>query len=275
MVTIKKWRGRKIMKTKEIKRIPISKKIRFEIFKRDSFKCQYCGQSAPDVLLNVDHINPVSKGGNNDLLNLVTACVECNQGKKATLISDKSVIKKQRKQIEDLNEKMEQMKMMLEWRDGLAKLQDNEIEHCIKYWKEESGFGLSEIGEKKISRYIKKYGLCEVLESMDIAIDTYCYNKLDLTEIQRAELAFNKIPGICSNRKRGPHASRAVYLLGVIKNTFRYENQYEVTSYIEELLLLGMEEELVKSVILGSYSWEEFQEKAERHKNYMRGLKNA
>ena len=45
----------------------ISKKTRFEIFKRDSFTCQYCGRKAPDVLLVIDHIEPVSKGGTNDL----------------------------------------------------------------------------------------------------------------------------------------------------------------------------------------------------------------
>ncbi len=32
----------------------ISKKIRFEIFKRDAFSCQYCGKSAPDVILHID-----------------------------------------------------------------------------------------------------------------------------------------------------------------------------------------------------------------------------
>ena len=36
-------------------RKPLSKKIRFEVFKRDAFTCQYCGQMAPDVLLEVDH----------------------------------------------------------------------------------------------------------------------------------------------------------------------------------------------------------------------------
>ena len=39
----------------------ISKKLRFEVFKRDSFTCQYCGKSAPDVILHVDHILPVKK----------------------------------------------------------------------------------------------------------------------------------------------------------------------------------------------------------------------
>ena len=41
------------------KRKGISKKTRFDVFKRDSFTCQYCGKSAPDVVLQVDHINPV------------------------------------------------------------------------------------------------------------------------------------------------------------------------------------------------------------------------
>ena len=57
------------------KRKNLSKSVRFEVFKRDSFKCQYCGKSAPDVVLEVDHIIPVSKGGDNDISNLITACL--------------------------------------------------------------------------------------------------------------------------------------------------------------------------------------------------------
>lgn len=55
----------------------ISKKLRFEVFKRDSFKCQYCGESAPDVLLEVDHIKPVASGGDNEITNLITVCKDC------------------------------------------------------------------------------------------------------------------------------------------------------------------------------------------------------
>ena len=32
-----------------MEREPISKKLRFEVFKRDSFTCQYCGSKAPDA----------------------------------------------------------------------------------------------------------------------------------------------------------------------------------------------------------------------------------
>ena len=64
-----------------MERKSLSKKLRFEIFKRDQFTCQYCGQQPPDVVLEVDHIMPVSKGGDNDEMNLVTACFDCNRGK--------------------------------------------------------------------------------------------------------------------------------------------------------------------------------------------------
>lgn len=64
-------------------RIALSKKTRFEIFKRDGFTCQYCGKQPPDTVLEVDHINPVINGGDNDPMNLITSCFGCNRGKAA------------------------------------------------------------------------------------------------------------------------------------------------------------------------------------------------
>ena len=61
----------------------ISKRTRFEVFKRDGFTCQYCGAAPPNVVLEVDHIEPVAAGGDNDEGNLVTACFGCNRGKAA------------------------------------------------------------------------------------------------------------------------------------------------------------------------------------------------
>jgi len=64
-------------------RKPISKRVRFDVFKRDGFVCQYCGAHPPGVVLECDHINPVAQGGGNDPDNLVTACLPCNRGKGA------------------------------------------------------------------------------------------------------------------------------------------------------------------------------------------------
>ena len=69
------------MTAKKQERKPITKKTRFEVFKRDSFKCQYCGKTPPEVTLEVDHIKPKSKKGSDDLNNLITACFNCNRGK--------------------------------------------------------------------------------------------------------------------------------------------------------------------------------------------------
>ena len=63
------------------KRIAISKKIRFEVLKRDNFTCQYCSAKPPKVPLEIDHIMPVCKGGKNNIDNLITSCFDCNRGK--------------------------------------------------------------------------------------------------------------------------------------------------------------------------------------------------
>lgn len=58
-----------------------SKRFRFLVFQRDGFKCQYCGRSSSETILEVDRKIPGSKGGNYTLDNSITACIDCNRGK--------------------------------------------------------------------------------------------------------------------------------------------------------------------------------------------------
>lgn len=64
----------------------ISKRLRFEILRRDNHTCQYCGESAPNVTLHVDHVKPKALGGTDGPENLVTACKDCNAGKSSTIL---------------------------------------------------------------------------------------------------------------------------------------------------------------------------------------------
>jgi 5-methylcytosine-specific restriction endonuclease McrA len=48
---------------------------RFNVFLRDKFTCQYCGNKKD---LTFDHLLPRSKGGKTDWNNVVTACSGCN-----------------------------------------------------------------------------------------------------------------------------------------------------------------------------------------------------
>jgi hypothetical protein len=63
-------------------RATLSLKVRWDVLKRDDYKCVICGACPPDVELEVDHIVAVSRGGTNDFANLRTLCRPCNQGKK-------------------------------------------------------------------------------------------------------------------------------------------------------------------------------------------------
>jgi 5-methylcytosine-specific restriction endonuclease McrA len=68
-------------KRKEIKKLErnkLSLKLRFEILKRDNFKCILCGDN---YQLEIDHIMPIVNGGKTEKENLRTLCFRCNRGK--------------------------------------------------------------------------------------------------------------------------------------------------------------------------------------------------
>lgn len=174
----------------------ITKTARFEVFKRDKFTCQYCGASAPDVILEIDHIKPVSKGGTNDIINLITACRDCNRGKSDKELSDNSAVKIQKQQLEDMQERRDQLAMMLRWRDEMEteiELQIDAIESLfIKY----TDAGFTEHGRLGMRRYIQRFGFSEVLESAEISLERYYLRG------RSWEMAYQKIGGICYNRKK-------------------------------------------------------------------------
>ena len=89
-------------------RKPISKRDRFEIFKRDRFTCHYCGGKPPEVVLHIDHITPVAEGGTNTLDNLITSCQECNLGKGAVPLGRVHAAVT-RSTLDDLHEQRDQM----------------------------------------------------------------------------------------------------------------------------------------------------------------------
>lgn len=70
------------------KRKGISTRTRFEIFKRDGFRCVHCGATPQGAPLHVDHIVAVSKGGTDEHSNLVTSCESCNLGKSNVDLGD-------------------------------------------------------------------------------------------------------------------------------------------------------------------------------------------
>jgi hypothetical protein len=100
------------------------------------------------VILNVDHIMPVAEGGTNDIMNLITSCFDCNSGKGARQLSDNAIIQKQYNELDKLNERREQLEMMIEWRKSLEGLQNTELEYFESVFSEKFNRSLTEYGKK-------------------------------------------------------------------------------------------------------------------------------
>lgn len=81
----------------------ITAKKRFEILKRDDFRCKYCGRNWKDVSLEVDHIIPKKEWGKDTMENLITACRECNMWKWSDIIEVASKNLYKHKIIDNIN----------------------------------------------------------------------------------------------------------------------------------------------------------------------------
>jgi hypothetical protein len=197
------------------KRKSISNKVRFEVFKRDCFTCQYCGRKAPDIVLNVDHVDPVAKGGSGAIFNLVTSCFDCNSGKSDRRLDDSSEVARQKEQLALIQERRNQLKMLKQWRDECASIELEMLAMVEEEVKNKFSCQLSDYGKKNFSKYIRRFGLTEVLECVRIASEHY----------SDVETALDKVPGIAVNRKREqelPGSARAPYVLAILKNRFSY-----------------------------------------------------
>ena len=216
----------------------LSKRLRFEVFKRDSFRCQYCGATAPEIVLHVDHIDPRAKGGDDDITNLITSCLPCNLGKGACALDDNATVLKTRSQLEELQERREQLEMMMQWREGLRDLSLEAIDRMSDYWQGLApGFVPSETGRRNLRKWMRRYSVDEVIQAMDIAADQYlAFCQPNQVTAESWELAFSKIPAICRvNRDtaENPELKELFYIRGIVRN--RCKNYFDGGDCIERL----------------------------------------
>ena len=65
--------------------VPFSRR---NLYRRDSYRCQYCGRRCPTQELSIDHVIPRSKGGRTAWDNCVIACITCNVRKGHRLLGE-------------------------------------------------------------------------------------------------------------------------------------------------------------------------------------------
>jgi len=171
------------------KRKALSKKTRFEVFKRDRFQCMYCGAHPPAVLLHVDHIKAVAEGGTNDFDNLVTSCEPCNLGKGARDLSAIPMgLAEKAQRIAESEEQLRGYHSVIEEKRNRIQSQAWQIMELVLP------------GERSVPRdwfnsvrtFIEKIGYHEVLEAMEIALAKGYYDKK----------TFRYFCGVCWNKVR-------------------------------------------------------------------------
>ena len=148
-------------------RISTGKRLRFRVFERDNFTCQYCGKRPPEVILHVDHVYPVSKGGKGEIENLITACADCNLGK-ATLELGKAP-KKVSRNSEDLQEKYEQLKAFYNLQKKMDFMRKEMISDLQDYWLELWEHEMDGQRVASLKRFMVVFSVNEIKEAMDIA----------------------------------------------------------------------------------------------------------
>jgi hypothetical protein len=255
----------------------ISKKIRFEIFKRDKFTCQYCGRSAPEIILQVDHITPVAKDGDDDITNLITSCFDCNMGKSDRELSDDAVIQKRKKQLDELQERREQLEMMVEWNKALLNLDKIEIDGLCDVWHELSGYYLTDSGISNIKKNARRFGYQEIVESMKVSANQYLHDNKGAVTQETVNKAFDYIVRIAAVRERvakKPYMGDLYYIRGILNNRGFYLG-YECMDYLEKAYKLGIEIDYLKEIAHKARNWTDWRETMEQAIVFAQGKDNG
>lgn len=241
------------------KRRAMPQSLRFEVFKRDSFTCQYCGKKAPDVVLNVDHIKPVADGGENDILNLVTSCFDCNSGKGARLLEENSMLEKQRRQLEELNERRNQLEQMIAWREGLSGLVEEQIEFLQSEFLKYSEMTANEKGIELLRGWIKRFSFEEVVAAANKAFPQYV--KDERKDVERWSKAFHAIPKIIAVERKGgmpPEKTQMFYIRGILRNRLRTVRERDLMWRLQEAYDCGVNLDEVEELAKRVPNWSRF-----------------
>lgn len=247
----------------------VGKTLRFEVLKRDSFKCQYCGATAPEVVLHVDHIEAVANGGSNDITNLITACDGCNLGKSDRALDDNAAIRKSRNQLEELQERREQLEMMMEWRKGLRDLHDETVQNLSDYWTAYTkGFCVTDKGREALAKLSRTFSINEICAAMDTA--AHVYLKTDGKGDPVAEsvgAAFHKIGGICRTTRQAkddPEIMDLLYIRGILRKRIPgYFNAGKAMELLRDARSWGVSVIALRGIAVGVRNWSDFRGKVE------------
>ncbi|MCK4625052.1 MAG: HNH endonuclease [Phycisphaerae bacterium] len=165
------------------KRNQVSASLRYSIFERDGFTCQYCGRKAPEVELQADHIVPKAAGGDSEPSNLITSCVECNTGKSSKLTLRPIDNDRIKGRVKSLRERKRLLKECRKNEKAVEEAWDERTWDSIRFWlrgfgkepRDKENWTTSQSFYNFIRAKLVKHSYEEMLNSMSIAIGRFAH----------------------------------------------------------------------------------------------------
>lgn len=171
-------------------RTKLPKKLRFDVFNRDGFICQYCGRRPPAVVLEVDHIIAIANGGTDDRDNLITSCFDCNRGKGVAGIEAAPIAIAERAEL--IQERMDQVRAYEQVLAEQREHEDARIDEIVGvYERAFQGWTVTDSARASIRNFLKRLTSLEVFEAMELACSR-----------MNADRAFRYFCGVCWNKIR-------------------------------------------------------------------------
>lgn len=173
----------------------LSKKLRFEVFKRDLFTCQYCGRRPPEVVLECDHITPRCEGGSDEIDNLATSCFECNRGKSGNALGSTAPAIDELTRLAAIQEMAERARVLVQQQDAARaaeELMTATIQTIYRWWGEIVGW--PQYFQETSVRHFVRRGL-ELAEFRE-AMDTTAF-KIEAGKVKDGDSAWRYFCGIC------------------------------------------------------------------------------
>lgn len=121
------------------------------------------------MILHIDHIIPVSKGGQDEIENLLTACADCNLGKATRIVGESPL--RSRKNEEELQERFDQLKAFYHLQKKMASLKEESVDDIDDYWNEVwPQMRFTPTGRSSIKVFLKIFTPDEIKDAIDISL---------------------------------------------------------------------------------------------------------
>ena len=146
----------------------VSKRTRFEIFKRDNFTCQYCGRTPPAVVLEIDHFVAQANGGGDEEENLLTSCFDCNRGKGANPVTRQTLpsIAERTAAMVEAEEQITAYRKALRATDRRLRAAVRKVEQHIESLGD---VHLTDHGRRNVAIWLRQWTPEKIMEAFDIA----------------------------------------------------------------------------------------------------------